>query len=81
MKRLGATGLLIEYEDMFPYGPPIEHLSAGYAYTVVEVREMLTAAAGRFICTKSNCISDPIRREREFKEAKTFLFPLKQRPV
>lgn len=46
MKRLGATGLLIEYEDMFPYGAPIEHLSAGNAYTIVEVREMLSAAAG-----------------------------------
>lgn len=49
MKRLGATGLLIEYEDMFPYGSPIEHLSAGNAYTIVEVREMLTAAAGKVI--------------------------------
>lgn len=41
---LGATGLLIEYEDMFPYQEPIEHLSAGNAYSKAEIRELLKAA-------------------------------------
>lgn len=48
MKILGATGLLIEYEDMFPYKAPIEHLSAKNAYSVDEVRDMLKAATCKF---------------------------------
>ncbi|XP_055298333.1 hexosaminidase D [Sitodiplosis mosellana] len=44
LKVLGATGLLIEYEDMFPYQKPIEHLSATNAYSRAEVRELLKAA-------------------------------------
>lgn len=32
IKDLGATGLLIEYEDMFPYSGEIVNISAGNAY-------------------------------------------------
>lgn len=44
LKILGATGLLIEYEDMFPYQKPIEHLSATNTYSESEIRELLKAA-------------------------------------
>ncbi|XP_017881030.1 hexosaminidase D-like [Ceratina calcarata] len=33
LKKLGATGILIEYEDMFPYEEPIQNISAGNCYT------------------------------------------------
>lgn len=49
MKSLGATGLLIEYEDMFPYTSPIDQISATNAYTEAEVRDLLQAAAGKSI--------------------------------
>ena len=45
---LGATGLLIEYEDMFPYQEPIETLSATNAYSKAEVRDLLKAATRKF---------------------------------
>lgn len=45
IKTLGATGLIIEYEDMFPYHGPIEHLSATNAYSKSEIRELLKAAS------------------------------------
>lgn len=48
LKILGATGLLIEYEDMFPYQEPIEHLSAKNAYSKAEVRELLKAATCKY---------------------------------
>ncbi len=32
MKKWGATGLLIEYEDMFPYDGDLIDLSAPNAY-------------------------------------------------
>ena len=44
-KSLGATGLLLEYEDMFPYTSTLRNLSAKNAYTKNEVKELLHAAA------------------------------------
>ena len=36
-KTLGAKGLLIEYEDMFPYSGNLQMLAANNAYTVVSI--------------------------------------------
>lgn len=44
-KSLGATGLLLEYEDMFPYTSSLRNLSARNAYSKYEIRELLHAAA------------------------------------
>lgn len=33
LKKLGATGILIEYEDMFPFEGSIQNISAGNCYT------------------------------------------------
>uniref|UniRef100_T1JFK9 beta-N-acetylhexosaminidase n=1 Tax=Strigamia maritima TaxID=126957 RepID=T1JFK9_STRMM len=44
IKSLGATGLLIEYEDMFPFWGPIKPLSASNAYTRREIEQILTLA-------------------------------------
>lgn len=44
-KSLGATGLLLEYEDMFPYTSSLSNLSAKNAYSKSEVKELLRAAA------------------------------------
>lgn len=33
LKKLGATGILIEYEDMFPFEGIIQNISAGNCYT------------------------------------------------
>lgn len=44
-KSLGATGLLIEYEDMFPYTSSLRNLSAKNAYSKSEIKELLHAAA------------------------------------
>lgn len=39
LKSLGATGLLIEYEDMFPYeGPQLENVSALNAYSLDDIQ-------------------------------------------
>lgn len=32
LRTLGATGLLLEYEDTFPYTGPLEPLQAPHAY-------------------------------------------------
>ena len=32
LKKFGATGLLIEYEDMFPYSGPLEEIASAFAY-------------------------------------------------
>ncbi|XP_044266884.1 hexosaminidase D-like [Tribolium madens] len=38
LSKFGATGVLIEYEDMFPYGSPIlKNVSALNAYTVEDI--------------------------------------------
>ncbi|XP_036233204.2 hexosaminidase D isoform X2 [Bactrocera oleae] len=43
LKKLGATGLLIEYEDMFPYTGILQALSAKNAYKVEELKDFLTS--------------------------------------
>ncbi|XP_036159448.1 hexosaminidase D isoform X2 [Myotis myotis] len=42
---LGANGLLIEYEDTFPYEGPLKLLRAPHAYSPSEVTEVLRLAA------------------------------------
>ncbi|XP_058532243.1 hexosaminidase D isoform X2 [Ochotona princeps] len=42
---LGANGLLLEYEDMFPYDGPLRLLRATHAYSPAEVQEILQLAA------------------------------------
>ncbi|GBL90718.1 Hexosaminidase D [Araneus ventricosus] len=44
LHALGANGLLIEYEDMFPFHGPLEQLSARNAYTKNELNEILYLA-------------------------------------
>ncbi len=36
LHRWGATGLLVEYEDMFPYWGELTDIAAPNAYTYVE---------------------------------------------
>lgn len=43
-KTLGATGLLLEYEDMFPYTGMLSQLAAKNAYTRAELLELLQTA-------------------------------------
>lgn len=43
--NLGATGILIEYEDMFPYTGVLAPFRAGNAYSDADVRQILTWAA------------------------------------
>ncbi|KAK4296567.1 hypothetical protein Pmani_030960 [Petrolisthes manimaculis] len=42
--RAGATGVLIEWEDMFPYTGPLANISAHNAYSMVEVKRIVAAA-------------------------------------
>uniref|UniRef100_A0A182NCW9 Uncharacterized protein n=1 Tax=Anopheles dirus TaxID=7168 RepID=A0A182NCW9_9DIPT len=44
LKTLGATGILLEYEDMFPYGGPLAPLAARNAYNRDEILELLKTA-------------------------------------
>ncbi|XP_070251027.1 hexosaminidase D isoform X3 [Myotis yumanensis] len=44
-RALGANGLLIEYEDTFPYEGPLRLLRAPHAYSPGEVAEVLRLAA------------------------------------
>ncbi|BFZ02196.1 hypothetical protein BsWGS_05235 [Bradybaena similaris] len=44
LKRLGATGLLIEYEDMFPYTDRLRFMSAKNAYSKESIRQILGTA-------------------------------------
>lgn len=44
MKTLGATGLLIEYEDMFPYSGRLATLAAKNAYSKEDIGRILAAA-------------------------------------
>lgn len=48
LKSLGATGLLIEYEDMFPYTKPMQKISAKNCYSKADIRDLLHAAACKF---------------------------------
>ena len=44
LKEAGATTLLIEYEDMFPYFGPLRNLSAKNSYTTKDIQTMLVWA-------------------------------------
>ncbi|XP_046548329.1 uncharacterized protein LOC124258300 isoform X2 [Haliotis rubra] len=44
MSKLGATGLLLEYEDMFPYNNELQILAANNAYNRDDIRRLLEAA-------------------------------------
>ncbi|XP_074967167.1 hexosaminidase D isoform X1 [Phalacrocorax aristotelis] len=44
LRALGATGLLLEYEDTFPWSGPLEPLRAPHAYSPGEVRAALSQA-------------------------------------
>lgn len=44
VKQLGATGLLIEYEDMFPYTGKLRDISAKNAYSLDDINELLKLA-------------------------------------
>ncbi|XP_012632723.1 hexosaminidase D [Microcebus murinus] len=44
-RALGANGLLIEYEDMFPYEGPLRLLRARYSYSPSEIKEILRLAS------------------------------------
>ncbi|XP_052744860.1 hexosaminidase D-like [Bicyclus anynana] len=41
LQELGVTGLLIEYEDMFPYEGRLVNLSTKYAYNKTELKDFL----------------------------------------
>ncbi|GMR44221.1 hypothetical protein PMAYCL1PPCAC_14416, partial [Pristionchus mayeri] len=45
LSRLGATGVLIEWEDMFPYEGRLKQAVNGNAYSMKEVEEILASAA------------------------------------
>ncbi|KAH8311568.1 hypothetical protein KR044_006961 [Drosophila immigrans] len=44
LRALGATGLLIEYEDMFPYSGALQPLAAHNAYKESELKDFLESA-------------------------------------
>ncbi|XP_032596423.1 hexosaminidase D [Drosophila grimshawi] len=44
LRALGATGLLIEYEDMFPYSGVLQSLAAHNAYKEAELKDFLETA-------------------------------------
>ncbi|XP_037265971.1 hexosaminidase D isoform X3 [Falco rusticolus] len=44
LRALGATGLLLEYEDTFPYAGPLAPLRAPHHYSPGEVRAVLSQA-------------------------------------
>uniref|UniRef100_A0AAF5PI42 beta-N-acetylhexosaminidase n=1 Tax=Wuchereria bancrofti TaxID=6293 RepID=A0AAF5PI42_WUCBA len=41
IKQIGATGIMIEYEDMFPFTGKLSGVKAGNAYTLDELRRFL----------------------------------------
>ncbi|VIO87323.1 conserved hypothetical protein [Brugia malayi] len=43
IKQIGATGIMIEYEDMFPFTGKLSGVKAGNAYTLDELRRFLRA--------------------------------------
>lgn len=44
LKRWGATGLLVEYEDTFPYDGDLKVLTAAHAYSKEEIGQIQTLA-------------------------------------
>ena len=44
LKRLGATGLLVEYEDMYPYSGDLSLLRRADAYTEAEIKRLVAKA-------------------------------------
>ncbi|XP_069678922.1 hexosaminidase D-like [Periplaneta americana] len=46
VRQLGATGVLLEWEDMFPFTGPLASIAAGNSYSRRDVDEILTAARG-----------------------------------
>lgn len=45
LKNLGATGILIEYEDMFPFEGTIQNISAGNCYTRKDIAKIQKIAS------------------------------------
>ncbi|XP_078610609.1 hexosaminidase D-like isoform X1 [Branchiostoma floridae x Branchiostoma japonicum] len=39
-KKFGATGLLVEYEDMFPYNGELRELAGAHAYSQEEIQQL-----------------------------------------
>lgn len=44
LRKLGATGLLMEYEDMFPYTGMLSSLAASNAYSEADIAHILSVA-------------------------------------
>lgn len=44
LQKLGATGILIEYEDMFPFKDKINGISAGNCYSLNDIMEIQSIA-------------------------------------
>ncbi|VDP57330.1 unnamed protein product [Heligmosomoides polygyrus] len=44
VQQAGATGVLIEWEDMFPWSGKLESVKSTNAYTIAEVRKILQTA-------------------------------------
>ncbi|XP_059374376.1 beta-N-acetylhexosaminidase [Carassius carassius] len=44
LSTLGATGILLEYEDMFPYEGELSILKSSFAYSVEDIEEMKSLA-------------------------------------
>ncbi|KAK9737251.1 Glycosyl hydrolase family 20, catalytic domain [Popillia japonica] len=44
IKNMGATGILLEYEDMFPYTGILKSVPAHNAYTIEQIKEILVLA-------------------------------------
>lgn len=45
ISSFGATGLLVEYEDMFPYHGKLAHLKVPHAYTREDISKLHELAA------------------------------------
>ncbi|XP_057654809.1 hexosaminidase D-like isoform X2 [Diorhabda carinulata] len=45
LAKFGATGILLEYEDMFPYSGDLVNISARNAYTLDDIKEINKLAA------------------------------------
>lgn len=45
ISSFGATGLLVEYEDMFPYHGKLAHLKAPHAYAREDILKLHELAA------------------------------------